>query len=107
ACWRLDLMEQQSQMINATASLMSLEASLEEEWPAAKSTDAASQKTTGEQIVELQNAALFLETLWLSDPQLQQDIDADAWNRFMNEIDQSLKALKTTHKTFTQSEEVQ
>jgi len=107
ACWRLDLMEQQSQRINATASLMSLEASLEEEWPAAKSTDVTLQKTSGEQIVELQNAALFLETLWLSDPQIQQDIDADAWNRFMNEIDQSLKALKTTHKTFTQSEEVQ
>jgi hypothetical protein len=107
ACWRLDLMEQQSQRINATASLMSLEASLEEEWPAAKSTDVTLQKTSGEQIVELQNAALFLETLWLSDPQLQQDIDADAWDRFMNEINQSLKALKTTHKTFTQSEEVQ
>ncbi len=78
ACWRLDLMEQQSQMMNATASLMSLEASLEEEWPAAILKDVTLQKTTGEQIVELQNAALFLETLWLSDPQLQQDIDADA-----------------------------
>ncbi|MGH2270475.1 right-handed parallel beta-helix repeat-containing protein [Anaerohalosphaeraceae bacterium U12dextr] len=107
ACWRLDLMEQQSQMINATASLMSLEASLEEEWPAAILKDVTLQKTTSEQIIELQNVALFLETLWLSDPQLQQDIDADAWDRFMNEINQSLKALKTTPKTFTQSEEVQ
>ncbi len=48
-----------------------------------------------EQISQLQDAIAFLEQIWLEDPDIQGEIDAEIWQDFMDSVYQSLLDLQT------------
>jgi uncharacterized protein YlaN (UPF0358 family) len=47
------------------------------------------------QMIDLQDSIEFLENLWLTDPQIQQEIDDQDWQNFMDAVYQSLYELQT------------
>ena len=53
-----------------------------------------SELSIEEQIADLQDSIEFLESLWSSDPNIQQEIDADDWQQFMDAIQDSLLELQ-------------
>lgn len=53
------------------------------------------EKPIGEQIAELQNSIEFLESLWNQDPTIQQEIDSEGWQEFMEALYQSMADLQT------------
>ncbi len=48
-----------------------------------------------EQIVQLQESLVFLAQIWLEEPDLQQEINAEDWQAFMDAIYQNLVGLQT------------
>lgn len=111
ACWRLDLQaEQLEQMMMSmapvggtlTQSLSVSTARIE------KSTTIVPEITIQEQIIDLKDTIQFLERLWLDDPSIQQDIDPDEWQQFMQKVYDSFNELKTINtKLLDVSEESQ
>lgn len=105
ACWRTDLLEllqQQSQQMMAIPSgeqesmmllpiteLSSMEQTAIEELPIVE------EKSIEEQILDLQDCIEFLEQIWLEEPDIQQEIDSEAWQEFMNSVYQSMTELQT------------
>ena len=53
------------------------------------------EKTTQEQILDLAFAVVQLETLWLEEPDIQQQINPEKWQRFMEAVYQNLYDLAT------------
>jgi uncharacterized repeat protein (TIGR01451 family) len=53
------------------------------------------EATVEEQIFQLQDAIVFLEQIWLEEPDLQQEISAEDWQAFLDAIYQNLVALQT------------
>ncbi len=53
------------------------------------------QKSVQEQMVDLASAIVFLEQIWLEDPLIQQEIDAQLWQEFMDAVCQNLVELQT------------
>jgi hypothetical protein len=58
-------------------------------------TTVAQQKSVQEQMFDLATAIVFLEQIWLEDPQIQQEIDTQVWQEFMNAVYQNLLDLQT------------
>lgn len=48
-----------------------------------------------DQITQLQEAIAFLEQIWLEDPAIQQEIDPEVWQEFMEAVYQGLFELQT------------
>jgi hypothetical protein len=88
ACWRLDLQEMQMSMMMGES--ISQSESLAESTISQK----VEQKPIHEQIVDLRDTVSFLEKLWLEDSSIQQEINADEWQRFMKEVYQSVKDIQ-------------
>ncbi len=53
-----------------------------------------SEPTIEEQILSLKDSIEFLEKLWLEEPDIQQEIDADDWKAFIDAVHQSLLELQ-------------
>lgn len=89
ACW-VDLEEMQmQQMMSAGESMQTFAMSeITSEPPVIQ------QKSVQEQMVDLATAILFLEQIWLEDPLIQQEIDAQAWQGFMDAVYQNLMELQ-------------
>jgi hypothetical protein len=58
-------------------------------------TYAVPQKSTYEQTYDLANIILKLEALWLTEPDMQQEIDAGDWQRFMESLYYNFLELQT------------
>jgi len=87
ACWKTDIYPtESSQPAMRMSSLAESEAVL---------TQSVAEKTIQEQAVELANIIAQLETLWLEDPDLRQEINPDDWSRFMESVVQDLSDLQT------------
>jgi hypothetical protein len=56
-------------------------------------TEAVPEKTVLEQMADLANTIVRLENLWLSEPEIQQAVEADEWSRFMDTVYQELIGL--------------
>lgn len=55
----------------------------------------AEEKSPQEQMFDLAGSIVFLEQIWLEDPQVQQEIDTQTWQDFMDALYQNLTELKT------------
>jgi len=55
---------------------------------------AVEEQSVQEQIVDLASAIVFLEQLWLEEPEIQEQIDPAAWQRFMEAVYGQLLELK-------------
>lgn len=55
----------------------------------------AEEKSIEQQILDTQDVLLFLAKIWLEEPDLQQEIDAEAWQEFLNAVYQNLLDLTT------------
>jgi uncharacterized repeat protein (TIGR01451 family) len=53
------------------------------------------EPTIEEQVLQLQDAIAFLEQIWLEEPDLQQEIDAEDWQAFLDAVYQNLLDLQT------------
>jgi hypothetical protein len=53
------------------------------------------EKSIAEQLLTLKECVEFLEKIWLEDEQIQQEIDPDDWERFMDSVYNSAVELKT------------
>ena len=53
------------------------------------------EKSIIEQILDLEDCIELLEEIWLEDPYIQQEIDADDWKKFMDAVYEGLFELKT------------
>jgi parallel beta-helix repeat protein len=53
------------------------------------------EKSIQEQILDLESAIKFLEEIWMEDDGIQQEIDPDAWQKFMDSVYQSLLDLQS------------
>ena len=58
-------------------------------------TPVIQEKSVQEQMFDLASAIVFLEQIWLEEPDLQQEIDAEAWQEFMDSVYQNLLDLQT------------
>lgn len=110
ACW-LDLEELQLQQMafGSGEELLTVgiaDQTLMTSQPSLVTADAASvipaqaeiqtpQISVEAQILELKDSINFLEKLWLEDPAIQQEIDPEGWQEFMNALYQSMAELQT------------
>jgi uncharacterized repeat protein (TIGR01451 family) len=53
------------------------------------------EKSVAEQIVDLQDSIEFLEQIWNQEPDIQQEINAEEWQEFMDSVRNSLLELQT------------
>jgi len=53
------------------------------------------EPTVEEQILQLQDTIVFLEQIWLEEPDLQQQISAEDWQAFLDAVYQNLVDLQT------------
>jgi hypothetical protein len=53
------------------------------------------EKSIAQQIADLQDSIEFLEQIWNQEPDIQQEIDAEGWQEFMNSVKNSLLELQT------------
>ncbi len=90
ACWRTDLQPEmrmtgfgEESLLNSGFELHTFE------------SQAISEKVTQEQVLELAMTIVQLENLWLEEPDVQQQIDADDWRRFMEAVYQSFHDIAT------------
>ncbi len=69
---------------------------------------AVPEKSIAEQLAEAKEAAQWLEELWKTEPDIQNEIDAASWQEFMDAVNENVKELETLNsETQTLSEEVQ
>jgi hypothetical protein len=53
------------------------------------------EKSIVEQILDLESVIKFLEQIWMEDDQIQQEIDPQAWQEFIDSVYQSLLDLQS------------
>jgi hypothetical protein len=53
------------------------------------------EKTAEQQILDLEEIIEFLEKIWLEEPDIQEAIDPEAWNDFMDAVYNNLLELQT------------
>ena len=82
ACWRTDL---QSEMMMAGFGETQIKP-MEMVISAKAEIQTVQEKTTQEQILDLAFAVVQLKTLWLEEPDIQQQIDPEKWQRFMEAV---------------------
>jgi hypothetical protein len=63
------------------------------------------EKPVEEQILDLKDSIEFLGKLWLEEPDIQQEINAEDWKEFMDAVYQSLSELETVQTGDTEIEE--
>ena len=86
ACW-VDLPETQQMMAGGEMLMMGGFETL------TMPTEAAPEKTGLEQVATLAGTIVRLENFWLTEPDIQQTIEADDWSRFMDTVYQELASL--------------
>ncbi len=65
------------------------------------------EKSIAQQLAETKEAAQWLEELWLTEPELQNEIDAASWKEFMDAVNESIKELEQLNtQTLSESEEL-
>jgi hypothetical protein len=89
ACWRTDVLPPEMMMTSGEMLRMS---AFE---PMVLETQATPEKTVSEKMAELANTIVQLENLWLMEPDIQQTINPDNWQRFMEAVYQNLLDLQT------------
>ncbi|HOQ06016.1 MAG TPA: right-handed parallel beta-helix repeat-containing protein [Anaerohalosphaeraceae bacterium] len=101
ACW-LDLEEVfMQQMISGDDEMLRMRG--KEEWQMFSSMEttpepsAVEGKSVQEQIVDLATAIVFLEQIWIEDPEIQKQIDPDVWQQFMEAVYGHLLELKSQY----------
>ncbi|NLW84749.1 MAG: hypothetical protein GXY41_10175 [Phycisphaerae bacterium] len=95
ACW-VDLEEMQMQQMLPGGEMMLMgegESMLSSAM--VTSEPIVQEKSALEQILDLATAIVFLEQLWFEEPDIQQEINADDWQRFMDAVYQNLLELQT------------
>jgi hypothetical protein len=85
ACWRTDIW-QPEMMMSAGGDMLRMS----EVEPMYLETPAVQEKTTQEQILDVVLAIVQLEQIWLEEPDIQQTISPDDWQRFMEAVYQNL-----------------
>ena len=96
ACW-LDLEEMQMQQMMSGLGgeeLFSIESTFEPVKTMHLESPPVQEKSAEEQILDLATAIVFLEQLWFEEPNIQQEINADDWQRFMDAVYQNLLELQ-------------
>ncbi len=97
ACW-VNLEEMQMQQMSVSGEemlLMGGELMLESLQAAPEPEPVQPELSAEEQILQLQDAIMFLEQIWLEEPDLQQEINAEDWQVFMDAVYQNLVELQT------------
>jgi len=61
----------------------------------ASSEPVVEEKSVQEQILDLASAIVFLERIWLEEPDIQAEISAEGWQKFMDAVYQNLLELQT------------
>jgi parallel beta-helix repeat protein len=89
ACWRTDILP--PEMMMAGGEMLRMVGAE----PLLVETQTVPEKTVLEQMSELANTIAQLENLWLMEPDIQQTINPDNWNRFMEAVYQNLIELQT------------
>ena len=96
ACW-VDLEEMQMQQMmpgGGGEELLFIESAFEPVETIHLESPPVQEKSALEQILDLATAIVFLEQLWLDEPDIWQEINADDWQRFMDAVYQSLLELQ-------------
>jgi uncharacterized repeat protein (TIGR01451 family) len=110
ACWRLDLQPEQLEMMMSmtpAGGIQMQSLSLSDSF-AVKTATIMPEKPIREQILELKDTIQFLEEIWLNDPSVRQEIDADEWQQFIRKVYDSFNELKTMNtNSLDVSEELQ
>jgi hypothetical protein len=83
ACWLDSQMQQMMSMMPEGGVQIEL---LSMDITESTATTIIHEKTIQQQVIELEDTVEFLEQLWLTDDSIQQEIDADVWLRFMNQV---------------------
>lgn len=95
ACW-VDLEEMQvQQMMSGGDMVLMGEEMLFSAAMEATSEPTVQEKTVQGQMLELASTIVFLEQIWLEEPDLHQEISAEDWQEFMDAIYQNLSDLQT------------
>jgi hypothetical protein len=89
ACWRTDDLLSELYAVSSGASMML--AGVE---TMSLETANVEEKSAIEQAVDLATILVQLEQLWQDDPQIQQEINSEDWNRFMESVYNSLSELE-------------
>jgi hypothetical protein len=89
ACWRTEFWPSEMMMsgIGERVLLGRSEMAFE--------TQVIQEKSAQEQILDLANVIVQLEQIWLDEPDIQQTINADDWQRFIKAVYQSLFEIET------------
>jgi hypothetical protein len=82
ACWRTDLQPEMTMLSFGGEHLKSTDMVIS----AKAEILTVQEKSTQEQILDLAFAVVQLETLWLEEPDIQQQIDPEKWQRFMEAV---------------------
>ncbi len=82
ACWRADLQPEMTMLSFGGEHLKSTDMVIS----AKAEILTVQEKSTQEQILDLAFAVVQLETLWLEEPDIQQQIDPEKWQRFMEAV---------------------
>ena len=90
ACWKTETMQPEMMMSAGGDMLRTSEVD-----SMCLETQAVQEKTTQEQILDVVFAIVQLEQIWLVEPDIQQTINADDWQRFMEAVYQNLLELQT------------
>ena len=94
ACW-VDLEEMQMQQMMPGGEMMLMgESESMLSSAVVTSEPIVQEKSAEEQILDLATAIVFLEQLWFEEPDIQQEINADDWQRFMDAVYQNLLELQ-------------
>jgi hypothetical protein len=132
ACWKTDLLElQQQQAMQMMSSSISLESVgvttvtvaasasgpvSKIHWVAIEQGDVDTQaevqelplvegKSIEKQILDLQDSIEFLEQIWTKESDIQQEINSDEWQEFMDSVYKSLSELEMLRVENTETEE--
>jgi hypothetical protein len=89
ACWKAEAILSEQSVYSSEASMML--AGVE---TLSFETEAVEEKSPIEQAVDLAEIIIQLEQLWKDEPDIQQEINSDDWNRFMESVYNSLSELE-------------
>ncbi len=104
ACW-CDLEEMSIQQASGGGEMLMIRGDFmgPEEERFASETIVQEELSITDQILQLEGIIKFLGKIWLEDPSIQQEIDVEVWNKFMESIHQSLIELQTKDVSMEQS----